>query len=190
MTGHFKFSGRLNDWPALKGGGALTILNGNLYSVPVVGVLAPVLGTVLPKQIAGYNVAKEADCTFRVADGFVITEDFEALTSTFKILLSGKIDFIHDIVDLAAQVRVRGLPGIVFLPFSELLQYHGDGSFSDPKWTAMVLKGGSGSLKQSREIPSGAATSEAERMAEDSAKTLLPMLKKMIPPIFNHPGGK
>lgn len=190
MTGHFKFSGRLNDWPALKGDGALTILNGNLYSVPIVGVLAPVLGTVLPKQIAGYNVAKEADCTFRVADGFVMTEDFEALTSTFRILLSGKIDFIRDVVDLAAQVRVRGLPGIVFLPFSELLQYHGDGSFSDPKWTAMVLNGGSGSFKQARETPSEAANLEAERMAEDSAKTLLPMLKKIIPPIFNRPGGR
>ncbi len=190
MTGHFKFTGRLNDWPALKGGGALTILNGNLYAVPIVGVLAPVLGTVLPKQIAGYNVAKEADCTFRVADGFVMTEDFEALTSTFKILLSGKIDFIHDIVDLAAQVRVRGLPGIVFLPFSELLQYHGDGSFSDPKWTAMVLKGGTGTSKQVREAPSAEAKAEAERIAEDSAKTLLPMLKKMVPPMFNRPGGR
>lgn len=190
MTGRFKFTGKLNDWQALKGSGALTILNGNLYSVPIVGVLAPVLGTVLPKQIAGYNVAKEADCTFSVADGFVMTEDFEALTSTFKILLSGRIDFIHDVLDLAAQVRVRGLPGIVFLPFSELLQYRGAGSFSDPKWTALVLNGGAVNAKQVREAPSQEAKQEAERISEESAKALLPMLKKIIPPMFNRPGGR
>ncbi|MCX6854575.1 MAG: hypothetical protein NTV80_06680 [Verrucomicrobia bacterium] len=190
MTGHFKFTGKLTDWQALKGGGALTILNGNLYSVPLVGVLAPLLGTVLPKQIAGYNVAKEADCTFKVADGFVMTEDFEALTSTFKILLSGRIDFIRDVVDLVAQVRVRGLPGIVFLPFSELLQYHGDGSFSEPMWTAMMLKGGSVNSKQAREAPTEEAKREAERISQDPAKALVPLLKKIVPQMFNRPGGR
>ena len=54
----------------------------------------------------------------------------------------------------------------------------------------MVLKGGSGASKQIREAPSAEAKAEAERIAEDSAKTLLPLLKKMIPPVFNRPGGR
>lgn len=191
ITGHFKFSGKLNDWNALKGGGALSILNGNLYSVPIVGLLAPMLGTILPKNIAGYNIAKEADCTFEVADGFVLTKDFEALTSTFKILLDGKIDFIRDALDLNAQVRVRGLPGIVFLPFSELLQYHGDGSISEARWTAKLLKGVSGDSRQdARPPPSKADLMEAERISGEASKSVLPMLKKVLPPIFNRPGGR
>ena len=150
ITGHFKFNGIINDWQALKGNGALTILNGDLYSIPIVGLLAPMLGTILPKQIAGYNIAKEADCTFDVADGFILTKDFEALTSTFKILLDGKIDFIRDALDLTAQVRVRGLPGIVFLPFSELLQYKGEGSISKAQLTAQVQQAEKGALEMAQ----------------------------------------
>ena len=190
ITGHFKFTGKLNDWNELKGGGALSILNGNLYSIPIVGLLAPMLGTILPKQISGYNIAKEADCTFSVADGYIMTDDFEALTSTFKILLNGKIDFIRDELDLSAQVRVRGLPGIVFLPFSELLQYKGEGSISDAKWSSKIFKSTAQDKKGMREAPSEADKREAERIAGEAPKSLLPLLKKVIPPIFNRPGGR
>lgn len=179
ITGHFRFSGKNNDWLALKGDGALTILNGDLYSIPIVGVLAPMLGTILPKQIAGYNIAKEADCTFTVADGFVMTEDFEALTSTFKIMLNGRIDFIRDILDLSAQVRVRGLPGIVFLPFSELLQYKGEGSISKALWTSKILKGVTPDKRESREN----APSVNDKPAQPAPAPKL-QLKNLIPPIF------
>jgi hypothetical protein len=178
ITGHFKFNGIVNDWQALKGNGALTILNGDLYSIPIVGLLAPMLGTILPKQIAGYNIAKEADCTFDVADGFILTKDFEALTSTFKILLDGKIDFIRDALDLTAQVRVRGLPGIVFLPFSELLQYKGEGSISKARWTSKILKG---VTPDKRDDKPGA---EKEKPAPEPTSPKL-QLKNLIPPIFN-----
>jgi hypothetical protein len=136
------------------------------------------LGTILPKQIAGYNIAKEADCTFDVADGFILTKDFEALTSTFKILLDGKIDFIRDALDLTAQVRVRGLPGIVFLPFSELLQYKGEGSISKARWTSKILKGVTPDKR------AGKPESEKEKPASEPTSPKL-QLKNLIPPIFN-----
>lgn len=178
ITGHFKFNGIINDWQALKGNGALTILNGDLYSIPIVGLLAPMLGTILPKQIAGYNIAKEADCTFDVADGFILTKDFEALTSTFKILLDGRIDFIRDALDLSAQVRVRGLPGIVFLPFSELLQYKGEGSISKARWTSKILKGVTPDKRTSK------PEAEKEKPASEPTSPKL-QFKNLIPPIFN-----
>jgi len=184
-TGYFKFTGRLNDWQALKGNGALTILNGNLYSIPIVGMLAPVLGTILPKKIAGYNIAKEADCTFSVADGFLVTKDFEALTSTFKILLDGSIDFINDQLDMNAQVRVRGLPGLVFLPFSELLQYKGTGDTSNPKWEASLLRGVAD--KPVRAQPLDENNKPVERPAAEGIKPLLPQLKKALTPLFRSP---
>ena len=179
ITGHFKFNGKMNDWPALRGEGAHTILNGDLYSIPIVGVLAPMLGTILPKQIAGYNIAKEADCTFTVADGFIRTQDFEALTSTFKILLEGRIDFIRDVLDLTAQVRVRGLPGIVFLPFSELLQYKGEGSVSKARWTSKILKG----VTQDKRL--GKPEAEKEKPAAEPNPAPKLQLKNLLPPIFN-----
>jgi hypothetical protein len=189
-TGYFKFTGKLNNWQALKGTGALTILNGNLYSIPIVGMLAPVLGTILPKQIAGYNIAKEADCTFSVADGFMVSKDFEALTSTFKILLDGSIDFINDQLDMNAQVRVRGLPGIVFLPFSELLEYKGTGDTANPKWEAKLLRGVSQPDRASRPETNPETMKEAGDKAADSIKPLLPQLKKALTPLFKSPGSR
>jgi len=190
ITGHFKFTGKLGDWSALKGGGAAIILNGNLYSVPVLGPLTPLLGAVLPAQIKGYNIAREANCTFEVTDGYVMTQDFEALTSTFRILLSGRIDFIRDALDLAAQVRVRGLPGIVFLPFSELLQFQAEGSIADPKWEPRILKAVSPEREKMREPPSAADVREAERIAGKPPKPVIPEPKRPAPSMFNRPGGR
>lgn len=166
VTGHFRFAGRMNNWMALKGGGAVGIVNGDLYAVPILGPLTPLLGSVLPNQIKGYNVAKEADCTFEVADGYVMTKDFEALTSVFKIAMDGKIDFIRDAVDITAQVRIRGLPGLVFLPFSELLEYRGTGSISDTKWKSNLLSGGRKSGE--RAPPSSQNMRDAERIADEA----------------------
>jgi hypothetical protein len=134
LTGHFNFTGKLDDWKALKGSGVLIILNGNLYAIPILGPLTPLLSTILPNPIRGYNVAKEANCTFRVADGFIVTKDAEALTSTFRIVSNGSIDFIHDEIDFDAQVRVRGLPGLVLRPVSQLLQYKAQGTMAKPAW--------------------------------------------------------
>jgi hypothetical protein len=170
LTGHFNFTGRMEEWKALKGGGVLIIVNGNLYAIPVLGPLTPLLGAMLPKPIGGYNVAKEANCTFKVADGFIVTEDMEALTSTFRIISKGAIDFIRDDIDFTAEVRVRGLPGIVFLPVSRLLEYKGEGTVGDPKWKPRLF-GLTGSDKEGdRAAPTKAQLDAAVRDAESGIR--------------------
>ncbi|WP_075088531.1 hypothetical protein [Verrucomicrobium spinosum] len=114
LTGHFIFSGKLGDWRTLKGRGALIILNGNLYAVPILGPLTPLIGALLPRPMSGYNLAKEADCTFQVADGFVRTDDLEALTGVFRLVSKGQVDFLEDRIKFEAQVKFRGLPGWCF----------------------------------------------------------------------------
>lgn len=189
ITGHFKFAGRLNDWMALKGGGAAIIVNGDLYSVPILGPLTPLLGSVLPKQIKGYNVAKEANCTFEVADGYVVSKNCEALTSVFKIAMGGRIDFIRDDVDLTAQVRIRGLPGLVFLPFSELLEYRGTGPINNTKWSSNLLH--IGSDNDNRAPPSAANIREAERISGEAAKRARQQEQdRKTPSLFSRPGGR
>ncbi|MEZ0387071.1 MAG: hypothetical protein ACAI34_08400, partial [Verrucomicrobium sp.] len=134
LTGHFIFNGRLGDWRTLRGQGALIILNGNLYAVPILGPLTPLIGAMLPKPISGYNLAKDADCTFQVADGFVRTNDFEALTGVFRLVAKGQIDFLEDRIKFEAQAKFRGLPGLVLFPVSEILEYVGEGSAGQPLW--------------------------------------------------------
>lgn len=134
VTGHLKFSGVLGDWRSLKGQGALVILNSNLYAVPILGPLTPLIGAVLPRPIKGYNVAKEADCTFKVADGFVESEDIVALTTVFRLVSKGKVDFLEDRIQFEAKAKFRGLPGLVLFPVSEILEYVGEGSVGNPLW--------------------------------------------------------
>ncbi|MEZ0276921.1 MAG: hypothetical protein ACAH88_18575, partial [Roseimicrobium sp.] len=91
--------------------------------------------------IKGYNIAKDADCTFTVADGFASTQDFEALTGVFRLVVGGKVDFLEDRVQLEAKAKVRGLPGLVLFPVSEILEYAGEGSVGSPEWRPKYFSG-------------------------------------------------
>lgn len=169
LTGHFKFTGVNNDWQKLKGGGAAIVVNGNLYAVPLLGPLTPLLGAFLPKPIQGYNVAKEASCTFEVTDGFVVTKDMEAETSVFRIVAGGTADFIRDEIDFKAQARVRGIGGLVFFPVSQLLEYQANGTIGDPKWSPTLLGLNTIGKGSNRDAPSMEALKEAEEIgANDS----------------------
>jgi hypothetical protein len=160
ISGHFKFTGRMNDWKALKGGGALIIVNGNLLALPVLGPLTPIIGAFLPSKIKGYNVAKRADCTYEVADGFIVTENVEAESSAFRIVSRGNVDFIRDDIDFNAEVRLRGL-GILLFPVTQLLAYKGSGTSGDTKWHPRIFGGGN---KDERTPPNEKVLQEAQRI--------------------------
>ena len=166
ISGHFKFTGRMNDWKALKGGGALMILNGNLLALPVLGPLTPIIGAFLPSPIKGYNVAKKADCTFEVSDGFIVTENVEAESSAFRIFSRGNVDFIRDDIDFNAEVRMRGL-GILLFPVTQLLAYKGSGTIGDAKWSPRIFGGGN---KDERKPPTEKELQEAQRIGGSPAR--------------------
>ena len=178
VTGHMEFTGRVNDWKALKATGALVLLNGNLYAVPVLGPLTPLLGALLPAPIKGYNVAREANCTFQVGDGFVATDDFVALTSTFKLLSRGTIDFIRDDINFTAQARARGLPGLVLLPVSELLEYKGEGTVGNPNWRPHYFSVSEGKRRDERKAPTSAELGAAAKAAQGSGPPGEPVREK------------
>ncbi|MFC5453571.1 hypothetical protein [Prosthecobacter fluviatilis] len=166
ISGHFKFTGRMNDWKALKGGGALIIVNGNLLALPVLGPLTPIIGAFLPSPIKGYNVAKKADCTFEVADGFIVTENIEAESSAFRIVSRGNVDFIRDDIDFNAEVRMRGL-GILLFPVTQLLAYKGSGTLQDTHWSPRIFGGGN---KDERKPPTEKELKEAQRIGGSPAR--------------------
>jgi hypothetical protein len=166
ISGHFKFTGRMNDWKALKGGGALIVVNGNLLALPVLGPLTPIIGAFLPSPIKGYNVAKRADCTFEVSDGFIVTENIEAESSAFRIFSRGNLDFIRDDIDFTAEVRMRGL-GILLFPVTQLLAYKGSGTIGDTKWAPRIFGGGN---KDERKPPTEKELLEAQRIGGSPPK--------------------
>ncbi|MBN8418798.1 MAG: hypothetical protein J0L73_07790 [Verrucomicrobia bacterium] len=182
ISGHFKFTGRMNDWKALKGGGALIIVNGNLLALPVLGPLTPIIGAFLPSPIKGYNVAKKADCTFEVADGFIVTENIEAQSSAFRIFSRGNIDFIRDDIDFNAEVRMRGL-GILLFPVTQLLAYKGSGTVSDTKWSPRIFGGGN---KDERKPPTEKELQEAQRIGGNPARPKAPPSAPRQRPLFGN----
>ncbi len=167
ISGHFKFTGRMNDWKALKGGGALLIVNGNLLALPVLGPLTPVIGAFLPTPIKGYNVAKEADCTFRVSDGFIVSENIEVESSAFRVVSRGNIDFIRDDIDFNAEARLRGL-GILLFPVTQLLGFKGSGTIGDAKWHPRIFGGGN---KDERKPPTEQELREAQKIGGSPARS-------------------
>lgn len=167
ITGHFKFTGRMDDWRQLKGGGALFILNGNLLALPVLGPLTPVIGAILPSPIRGYNIAKRANCTFEVSDGFIVTKNLEAESGSFRISSRGNIDFIRDDIDFTAEVSVRGITGLVLLPVTKLLAFKGSNTIGNTKWTPRIFGGGN---KDERKPPSAADLREAQRIGGPASR--------------------
>ncbi|MGV3664312.1 MAG: hypothetical protein ACO1TE_29340 [Prosthecobacter sp.] len=168
ISGHFKFTGRMDDWRQLKGGGALYILNGNLLALPVLGPLTPVIGALLPSPIRGYNIAKEANCTFEVADGFIVTKNIEAQTGSFRISSRGNIDFIRDDIDFTAEVSVRGITGLVLFPVTKLLAFKGSNTIGNTKWSPRIFGGGN---KDDRRPPSAEELREAQRIGGGSGRS-------------------
>ena len=147
------------------------LLNGNLYAVPILGPLTPLLGALLPRPIKGYNIAKEADATFSIADGFAETQDLEALTAVFRLVVKGKVDFIEDRIQFHAQSKFRGLPGLVLFPVSTILEYTGEGTVGDPVWRPRYF--------------SGSSEKTEFRKSEEPAN----VPKKESGPVFNRPSG-
>jgi hypothetical protein len=178
LTGHFDFTGVFGDWKTLKGDGVAIIVNGNLYAVPILGPLTPLLGGFLPAPIKGFNVAKEATCTYRVENGFLYTDNLEALTAAFRLVAKGNANFIEDKVAFDAQARIRGLPGLVLRPVSELLEYQARGTIGDPAWKSRLLNFGGGAANT--EAPK--TTEEPKAMEEEKKRLRLPSLFR--------PGGK
>jgi hypothetical protein len=176
LTGHFNFKGEYGDWKTLKGDGVAIIVNGNLYAVPILGPLTPLLGGFLPSPIKGFNVAKEATCTYKVEDGFVYTDNLEALTAAFRLVAKGNANFLTDQVEFDAQARIRGLPGIVLRPVSELLEYQARGTIGDPAWKPRLFNLGKGAANTEAEKP-------ADPMPEEERKRL------RLPNLFR-PGNK
>jgi hypothetical protein len=80
---------------------------------------------------------------------------------------------------------VRGLPGIVFLPFSELLEYKGTGSVSDPRWETKLFRGVDRSARQD-DSPKE-AMKEGGKPASPTSEPVLPRLKKALTPLFKSP---
>jgi hypothetical protein len=143
LSGGFRLSGRArppaNQSPNLRGSGQATIRDGDIFALPLLGPLSPLLSAVLPGTKSGYSKAREASASFVLDNNLLVTRDFEALTTAFIIKGGGQINLDTRRVNLQARINTRGPTGMILYPVSRLLEYEAEGTTADPGWKPMVL---------------------------------------------------
>ena len=137
VTGRLAFSLPGADVSAMNGEGLVALENAELFSVPILGPLSPVMATVLDNERAGFQRAKSAFCTFNIRDGILRTSDFQTATNSVTFAGDGAFDLSEKTIDFTVRLNARGLLGLLTLPlrpFYGFFQFRGTGSLEVPVW--------------------------------------------------------
>ena len=170
MTGTAQFQGKGDGVQALSGGGDVTIVNGNVFSIPCFGPLSKPVQARLPKIHDDFSVAREANLRFSVTDGMLKTDNFEAKTNTFQLKGSGSVDLHTQELNCDATLNMRGAVGALLAPVSKFFEFKGEGSVSAPQWSAknmeMLGKTGGDALKELTDVAGEALKKATEGISE------------------------
>ncbi len=125
---------------SMNGTASVTLHNGDIFAVPMLGPFSKIMTDILPKSKPGYSIVKEASADFTLKSGIAHTENLEALGTTFKFKSNGTIGLADKKIDMDASFDLRGAAGILLSPVSKVVskifEYHADGTVSDPQWKA------------------------------------------------------
>ena len=137
VSGEYSFEARMGDEENMTGRGKLRIEEGNVFAIPVFGPFSAILGSLIPGVV--YNTARLATADFTVADKKINTRNIEIAGTGFSMFGSGDIYFLTGGLNMSMRINAQGVPGLVFFPVSKLLEYHSDGTISDPRWRPKII---------------------------------------------------
>lgn len=140
LTGRIEFAMNGGKVETMSGEGLVAIENSELFAVPMLGPLTPLIGNVLNNENAATQRAKSAFTTFSIQNGVVSSNDFQTSTHSLNFAGEGSVDMRDQTVDFTMRMNARGLLGLLTLPlrsFSGLFQFHGTGPLKAPKWESM-----------------------------------------------------
>jgi hypothetical protein len=120
----------------MRGRGKVEVSNGNVFAIPVFGPLSGILNRIVPGS--GYSIAHEATANFKIENGIIHTDDFDAAGALFNMLGHGDIHFLDDKLDFSVRLNMKG-PGVVLTPMYKLFEYAGTGSLKKPDWHPKVF---------------------------------------------------
>ena len=142
VTGRLDFSGQANNLRKFNGKGTIALERGNLFAVPMLGPLSPLIGGVLGKRNPTQQQAEDASCNYVIKNGVLHSNNFLATTRSLKFTGEGKIDLATKDIDLLIRMNARGLFSVLSLPlrpFLGLFQFQGNGYIKNAKWRAVVF---------------------------------------------------
>ena len=142
MDATCSFSGRGEEARAIRGEGEVSVTEGNVFAIPFLGPFSEILNKIIPGT--GYSRARKATATFAMGDGIVSTKNLVIAGNGFSMFGDGRIWMVEDKIDFDIRINAQGLPGMILLPFSKLLEYRANSRFSKPDWhlRAMPRLGG------------------------------------------------
>ena len=137
LTGRINFSLTDNKIETLAGEGLVALEKAELFTVPMLGPLTPIIGSVLNNSRAGVERARNAFCNFQIKDGILTTEDFQTATTSINFTGDGSVDLANLTLDITLRMNARGLLSLITLPlrpFYGLFQFRGTGALKAPSW--------------------------------------------------------
>jgi hypothetical protein len=138
FNGTYDFTGLGSDARTMRGRGKVEVTNGDVFAIPIFGPLSGILNRILPGS--GYSIAHSATANFKIDEGIIHTDDFDADGTLFSMLGHGDVHFLDDKLDFNLRLNMKG-PGVVLTPMYKLFEYAGTGSLKKPDWRPAVLKG-------------------------------------------------
>ena len=137
LNGTYDFTGLGSDPRTMRGRGKVEVTNGDVFAIPIFGPLSGILNRILPGS--GYSIAHKASADFKVDQGIIHTDDFDADGTLFSMLGHGDVHFLDDKLDFNLRLNMKG-PGVLLTPMYKLFEYAGTGSLKKPDWRPAVLK--------------------------------------------------
>ena len=137
VRGRYNFKTKMGQEEQMTGKGSIRIEDGNVFAIPTLGPFSSIMGAILPG--VAYNTARLATADFSVANKKVSTKNIEIVGSGFSMFGDGDIYFLTGQLDMDMRLNAQGVPGILFFPVSKLLEYHSNGTFSDPGWLPKII---------------------------------------------------
>lgn len=132
--------GTYGELQSMSGSASATLLNGDIFAVPMLGPLSKFMSDIMPRSKPGYSLVKQASADFTLQDGIVSTENMEALSTAFKFKSEGSVNLANQKINMDASFAIRGTAGFILLPVSKVVskifEYHAEGTISEPQWKA------------------------------------------------------
>jgi hypothetical protein len=131
LNGTYDFAGLGSDARTMQGRGKVEVTNGDVFAIPIFGPLSEILNHIVPGS--GYSIARKASADFKINEGIIHTENFEAAGTLFSMLGHGDLHFLDDKLDFDLRLNMKG-PGVLLTPVYKLFEYTGEGSLKKPDW--------------------------------------------------------
>ena len=129
--------GSVNDSKTWDGFGHVELKEGLLWDIPAVGIVSPILNTIVPGL--GNVRAKDAKATFTITNGVIYSRDLEIHATMMHLKYRGTVDF-DGMIDARMEAQLlKGVPffgplfSTVLWPVGKLFEYRVTRTLNNPK---------------------------------------------------------